>query len=271
MFQTFDKKEIESTSFIQNEVQYNIIHRILEDDNAVRFLSKDKSLLYAQTPGNNPWLWVDTTLQEEVRKELVNNLLDFLDYVKVPGITAEPNLANDFAEGYSKRRKISYSLTMEMEAYERTEVVPPKMIQGEMKLPSEKDVEYIAQFLSGFYLDGHGMKVEPNTLLGKAKNLIETRNLYIWVVDEVPVSMTNVSHRSPRHARINSVYTPPEQRKKGFASALVHEVCGVVEKEKLTPMLYADVLNPSSNKIYQDLGFKECGKIRELSFVTEEK
>ena len=271
MFQTFDKKNIGCTSFIQNEVQFNIIHRILEDDNAVRIQSKDRSLLYAQTPGNNPWLWVDPALQEEVKKDLVMNLLTFLAYVKVPGITAEPTLANFFAEEYEKERKTSYSLTMEMEAYERLEIIPPKKVEGKMLLSSDENVEYVAKFISGFYLDGHGMKVESNTLLGKAKSMIETRNLYIWVVDGVPVSMTNVSHRSPRHARINSVCTPPEQRKKGYASALVHEVCGVVEKEKLTPMLYADVLNPSSNKIYQDLGFKECGKIRELSFVTEEK
>ncbi|WP_096155346.1 MULTISPECIES: GNAT family N-acetyltransferase [Bacillus] len=269
MFQIFDTNDLEKTSFIHNEVQYNIIHRILEGDNAIRYMSRDGNLIYAQTPGNNPWLWMDKKTKEEEKNELVNKLLSFLAHVKIPGITAEPNLANYFADEYARRNNKSYSLTMEMEAYERTEVLPPKTVQGEMKLPSDNDVEYIAQFLSGFYLDGHGLEVDPITLLGKAKKIIDTGNLYIWVVDGIPVSMTNVSHRSPRHARINSVYTPPQQRKKGYASALVHEVCRGIERDGLTPMLYADVQNPTSNKIYQDLGFKVCGKIREFSFITE--
>lgn len=78
--------------------------------------------------------------------------------------------------------------------------------------------------------------------------------------------MANIAHRSARHARMNAVFTAHNYRKKGFASALVAQQCMMLQKEGLLPMLYADIENPDSNKVYKNIGFVEVGKIAELSF-----
>ncbi|MEH7353475.1 GNAT family N-acetyltransferase [Neobacillus drentensis] len=79
--------------------------------------------------------------------------------------------------------------------------------------------------------------------------------------------MANISHRTAKYGRINAVFTPIEFRKNGYASALVAELCVILEKEKLVPMLYADISNPASNKVYQNIGFLKSGKITEIEFL----
>ncbi|WP_339146839.1 MULTISPECIES: GNAT family N-acetyltransferase [unclassified Sutcliffiella] len=65
----------------------------------------------------------------------------------------------------------------------------------------------------------------------------------------------------------NGVFTPVSLRKQGYASALVAEVSSHIIREGLTPMLYADLKNPSANKIYQDIGYTESGKISDILFT----
>ncbi|WP_226887740.1 GNAT family N-acetyltransferase [Paenibacillus polymyxa] len=55
-------------------------------------------------------------------------------------------------------------------------------------------------------------------------------------------------------------------RKKGFASAMVSELCCILENEHLVPMLYADLKNSVSNQVYKNIAFEEGGKITDIAF-----
>jgi len=99
-----------------------------------------------------------------------------------------------------------------------------------------------------------------------AKAYILSDNFYIWKIGNEIVSMANMAHRSARHVRLNEVYTPPSQRKNGYAGALVSELCKIIYRENRIPMLYTDLLNPASNKAYKNVGFIECGKVNQISF-----
>ncbi|WP_199616404.1 GNAT family N-acetyltransferase [Paenibacillus alkalitolerans] len=61
-------------------------------------------------------------------------------------------------------------------------------------------------------------------------------------------------------------FTSPFLRKKGYASALVAELCLILGQNGLVPKLYADLKNPDSNKIYKNIGFVEAGKIADIRF-----
>jgi len=78
--------------------------------------------------------------------------------------------------------------------------------------------------------------------------------------------MANISHCFAKYGRINAVFTPTQLRKNGYASALTAEMCAILKKEKLVPMLYADICNPASNEVYQNIGFIKSGKITEIKF-----
>ena len=57
--------------------------------------------------------------------------------------------------------------------------------------------------------------------------------------------------------RVGPVYTPPERRRRGFGSA----VTAAVSERQLAAgrsfcFLYTDLANPTSNRIYMDIGYE---------------
>ncbi|CRK82089.1 GNAT family N-acetyltransferase [Neobacillus massiliamazoniensis] len=256
------------TSFFSDEVQYNLIHLISESNDSLCLKTFDGKMIFAQTPGHNGWLWISREVAKVERKSMIEELAIHLKGVSLPGISSEPEITAMFAEVFSNRNGIPFYSDMTLEAYHCPKVIKPVNVTGKLQKATQQNVVVIAEYLAGFLNDALGTKVEPNTQLDKAKTMVDAGGLYHWMVDDQPVSMANISHRSPRHARINTVYTPDEHRKKGYASALVAELCCIIETEKLVPMLYADIKNPTSNKVYQNIGFLKKGKIAEIKFST---
>jgi predicted GNAT family acetyltransferase len=59
---------------------------------------------------------------------------------------------------------------------------------------------------------------------------------------------------------INGVFTPAEHRCRGYASALVAAVSQMsLDSGKKFCTLYTDLDNPTSNSIYQKIGYKPVG------------
>ncbi|WP_413303394.1 GNAT family N-acetyltransferase [Bacillus sp. 1P10SD] len=264
---TNDELLSDGGSFLSDEVQYNLIHRISEGSDSLSIKTPDNRMIFAQTQGHKAWLWVSKERPLEEQKEMLQSLVNYLNINQLPGVSGDPQTAEMFAEVFSKKRGIGYEPEMTMESYHCPNVIKPVNVPGEIRKAAIEDIDTVANYLAGFVEDAFGSSVEAGTQRSKAKMMIEAGNLYLWLVGEKPVSMANISHRSPRHARINAVYTPVMHRKNGYASALVAELCVIIHSEGLVPMLYADISNPDSNKVYQNIGFKESGKIAEIKFV----
>jgi predicted GNAT family acetyltransferase len=80
--------------------------------------------------------------------------------------------------------------------------------------------------------------------------------LFLWE-DGGPVSMTGARGSTPNSRRISLVYTPPELRGRGYASALVAAVSRrVLDSGVRWCVLYTDLANPTSNHIYQEIGYR---------------
>ncbi|WP_336774905.1 GNAT family N-acetyltransferase [Paenibacillus sp. MMO-58] len=258
---------LRSPLFIPDEVKLNLLHRICEMSQSVIYRAAGGSAIFAGSPGHNAWLWVDEALPEEERLLLLKALVKLTGHT-LRGITAEPRHAKLFAELYAVRYRVRPEYKMGMEAYYCPDIRYPSAVKGELRPTVSSDAPLIADFMAGFAESAYGYKVHPASQLPAAGNTIATGNLYIWIVDQMPVSMAHIAHRSPRHARINYVYTPLELRKQGFASATVAACCGLIVQENRIPMLYADLTNPDSNKVYQNIGFVESGKVADVRFVS---
>jgi predicted GNAT family acetyltransferase len=57
-------------------------------------------------------------------------------------------------------------------------------------------------------------------------------------------------------ARIGPVYTPPEHRRRGYAGAAVAQVSQLLRDAGARVCLYTDQANPTSNGIYQAIGYR---------------
>ncbi|WP_410870421.1 GNAT family N-acetyltransferase [Nocardia sp. A7] len=85
---------------------------------------------------------------------------------------------------------------------------------------------------------------------------IEDGTTWLWEHDGTPVTLVARQTAVLGWARIGPVYTPPAFRGNGFASALTATVAGRIRAEGADACLFTDLANPTSNKIYQRIGFE---------------
>jgi predicted GNAT family acetyltransferase len=98
---------------------------------------------------------------------------------------------------------------------------------------------------------------------------LRDEGLLLWD-DEKPVSMIGLNPPVAGVVRIGPVYTPPPLRRRGYAGSAVAAVtrralAGGVRR----CMLYTDLANPTSNKIYAEVGYRRCGDWEEIALVRD--
>jgi RimJ/RimL family protein N-acetyltransferase len=91
-----------------------------------------------------------------------------------------------------------------------------------------------------------------------ADRLLQSGNGLLWTdLDGRPASMA--WHRAPAAgvSRVGPVYTPPEFRRRGYASAVTAAASqAALDAGAGRVCLYTDLANPTSNAIYQAIGFR---------------
>ena len=86
---------------------------------------------------------------------------------------------------------------------------------------------------------------------------IAQQRLFVWDDGGTPVAMAAGSHPIAGVVRVSLVYTPPSRRQRGSASALVAAISHrALDQGAHTCVLYTDAANPTSNAIYQAIGYR---------------
>ncbi|WP_186526267.1 GNAT family N-acetyltransferase [Leekyejoonella antrihumi] len=99
---------------------------------------------------------------------------------------------------------------------------------------------------------------------------IAAGRLGLWLANGVPVAMCWASTSHAGVVRISGVYTPSELRGHGYASAVV---CAASRRQQDLGhrcMLYTQLSNPTSNKIYQAMGYRRVGDDLQVQFDAPE-
>ncbi|MFE7354439.1 GNAT family N-acetyltransferase [Streptomyces sp. NPDC057543] len=107
-----------------------------------------------------------------------------------------------------------------------------------------------------------------------AERMVDERTasggLTLWEDGGVPVSMAGASPRIAGTVRIGPVYTPAEHRGRGYAAAVTAQVARAArEAGAQEVLLFTDLANPTSNGVYQRIGFRTLSDRLLISAVEE--
>jgi len=138
----------------------------------------------------------------------------------------------------------------------------PNHAAGFLRLAREPDRDLITQWVEEFL-------VEVNET-GDANDIVRRRipeeKFYIWE-DRAPVSMAAGTGKTPNGVRVNFVYTPADHRGRGYATACVAAMSQVLLKAgNKYCCLYTDLANPTSNKIYREIGYEPVCDVAAYAF-----
>jgi uncharacterized protein len=167
----------------------------------------------------------------------------------------------DFVKtGWSRQLESRLSEQMPMRIY-RLESVIPVDIRGTLRWTTSDDKALIRQWMIGFDVDVYGAdpaKVNEERVASWITYYAESDvyGIAFWEVDGQPVSMAATVGRSPTGMRIGLVYTPAEHRGHGYASAVTAALSqSLLDSGLQFCTLTTDRKNPTSNKIYQAIGY----------------
>ena len=227
----------------------NWLMATVSDDKGVR-------LTALMTPPHNITLYATDNITDP---ETINCLIDGLKDYEIPGVITEKALAECFAKEYTKRKGLNFKITMNQRIYELQAVNPEIKQFGTVRLLNERDIYFFPYWLEAFNAaESYGkteMSIPNNEEIYRYR--ISSKKIYVLEVDGIPVSMAGYTRELQTAIGIAFVYTPTYFRGNGYATSCVAQLSQMaLEKGFRRCVLYTDLLNPTSNSIYQRIGYK---------------
>jgi predicted GNAT family acetyltransferase len=101
-----------------------------------------------------------------------------------------------------------------------------------------------------------------------ARERLRRGGLVLWEVDGSPAAMAAVTPAKAGVARVGMVYTPPELRARGYGGAVTVAATRLaLERDADKVVLFTDLANPTSNALYQRLGYRPVEDRVMISFA----
>ncbi|MDH3270037.1 MAG: GNAT family N-acetyltransferase [Gemmatimonadota bacterium] len=187
---------------------------------------------------------------------------------RIPTVLGPEPAAEAVARAWAERCGGGWRRGMPQRIYRLDRVVPPTDVPGRLRRASAADVDLAVEWGKGFARDAG---VQFATGRDAVERWVARGALFFWESDVGPVSMAAASGQTPHGARIGYVYTPPEHRRRGYAGACVAALSQRMLDSGLEfCVLYTDLGNPTSNAIYQRVGYQPIGDVRDFDVIPPE-
>lgn len=250
----------EVTSFLEkNEQGNNLILGVLQMVQEPIFMGVAKqeeeiAAVFLQTV-EKQIIVATSEMAEEGIVELAKKLAEV--YPNVPGLIGNKKIVQRLAEEIAVLENKKTTVAMEQGIYELKQVKKKWNGDGIFREVSSDKLTLIEQWIYQFCED-----VKLPTTKEEAKQtahtLITNRRLFGLEVDGKLVSVAAKTRPTTNNITVNFVYTPKEARKKGYASSCVAALSQrMLDEGYKTTTLYTDLANPTSNKIYQEIGYEK--------------
>ena len=207
------------------------------------------------TPPHNITLYATDNI---INPKAINCLIDGLKDQEIPGVTTEKTLAEYFAKEYTAQKGLTFKTTMSQRIYELKAVNPDVKQFGVVRLLDEKDMHFFPYWAEAFNAANCYGKTEMSIPQDSKsyRYRLSTKKLYVLEDNGIPVSMAGFTREMQTAIGVAYVYTPPYYRGKGYASSCVAQISQIALDNGFTKcVLYTDLLNPTSNSIYQKIGY----------------
>jgi predicted GNAT family acetyltransferase len=212
-----------------------------------------------------PFEWLLAVVPEEATADLVAVLRSA--NADVPGVNGDVAGVDRFAAAWTAATGQRATITLALDLYElgtlRHPDPPPA---GRARPAEEADLDVAIRFYTGFQDE---VPTPSTDVLPLVRERMDDRRLWLWedgagVVASLAARTAAVAGVS----RIAPVYTPPEHRRHGYATAVTAAcTADALARDAERVVLYTDVADPSANAMYQRIGFRPIGGRRVVQFT----
>ncbi len=170
-----------------------------------------------------------------------------------PGVSGTTAEAEAFASAWVRRTATTAVVVMRQRIHRLDAVTVPAAPPGRWRPAGPSDRDLLVGWSEAFQRETgaveRGVAADVDTRLAQ-------RRAFVWI-DGAVVSYTGTSMSVASFVRVGPVYTPPERRGRGYATALVAAVSQhALDAGAVACSLYTDLDNPTSNRIYAAVGYR---------------
>jgi len=259
--------------FLHERIEYNVLATILVGVLDGRFVDSSSVFAYAvdaegsiesaalRTP---PWPMISSELEPVRAGELIDGWL--AQDPDLNGVNAVPETARAIAAAWAQRTGGSTRCRTKMAMHQLEAVTdPPRPARGALRPAVVAERELLTSWWQGFVEDAGVIGGGARAIAAVDARLADD-GLFVWADDE-PVSLVAITRPVAGLVRIGPVYTPPEYRRRGYAGSAV----AAVSRRALSDgahrcLLFTDLANPTSNKIYAEIGYRRFADWEEHEF-----
>jgi hypothetical protein len=255
----------------EGELSFGILRRLIGEPDAfgaevtilIGLRSGSPAALVTMT-GPHPALIVGFADAAEVGfGELVGAMLDAGR--RPLGVNGARRWSEPFVEAWHDLAGATPAVYRDMHAFELRTVRPPRPPAGWFRSAGAGETGVIADWFVAFGADIRE-QITADAAARRVALLISDGDLAVWEAGGRPVSMAAVSRRTPWSSSVGYVYTPPELRGRGYASA----VTAALSQRELDAgqawcSLFTDQANATSNHIYADIGYEPKSEFRHFT------
>lgn len=272
--QSADELADRAGDLLASRIEHNILATVLENarrgvlSGAAHFayVEGEEGVVTAAALRTPPRRMLASTMDAATADALMGAWLD--GDPELPGVGAPRAVAQSLARAWEQRTGGRTTLAV-AEALHTLDRVrdPVRPASGRLRTATADDREFLVQWMRAFSLEA-GLEDGP-----EAEHMVEravrSGRLYVWE-DGEPAAMVGTNPPVAQVVRIGPVYTPPGRRSRGYASSAVAAVSrAALAGGARQCMLYTDLANPTSNRIYAALGYRRAADWEEHAFTRE--
>lgn len=175
-----------------------------------------------------------------------------------PGCVSEAVIAEGFAAAWSARQPVRVELEHKHMLYQCERVMPAPGVPGTLVRAQPVNIERHVDWETAFAvdIDAPDNQRERSLVEGRVRRWLDAGVLFDWKVKDKAAAHGVVLPIGSAGARVLAIYTPPENRGRGYAQAMTAALTQRALDEGRWCTLFTDADNPITNKIYPRVGYR---------------
>jgi len=178
--------------------------------------------------------------------------------IAVPDAHGTVEVIGRFTACWLAGTELTAETLFEQRLFRLDELVPPDpMPAGSPRLVTPDDLELLMEWMQAFQDEAEPRAAAPSRPMHERR--VELGLFWFWLDEQgSPVSVAGRNVTIAGVSRVGPVYTPPEHRKRGYAAAVTAAITRhALDTGAEQLVLFTDAKNPTSNGVYQRLGYRK--------------
>ena len=267
-----DNKIFKSNDYVNDKLLFAIFEKKINDANAKIMSDEENYIITNESEERAPWIWTKDNFDRSKLKEIEELIRLYLIKDKMT-FTCKKELYNALLE--DNFELIDRTDYFEMGFMKCTKLKDTKQNDGRLDKAKKEERELIANYIYEFdnFMDESVRSNRPTTeeelkqyYLEEADKEIDSDEFFVLrnAQDKI-VCMAHYKTSTDGTAKLGLAYTPVEERGKGYAAKIVHDITGILLNKGFIPVLYTDQNYPNSNKAYYNAGYENGGTLVNFS------